>query len=211
MQAYLSKYKDKKKSKKKSVIVSDELEDEKLEDEKLEAPQVDSLFKGFKRVGEGSQGSPQGSPPLSKESLSKESAVEPVSKDSVSNETVFRDLSGKKVDITTMKASTKSSQLVLNPVTEPSRSSKSFTAGKDDKAYNETLKARTGVEDPMRGRAGMDQLEYRNGINGPNRFGIKAGVLWDGIDRGNGFERLVLRKRNETTKVVEEDYEIDAD
>ncbi|KAI3406043.2 CWC26 [Candida oxycetoniae] len=69
------------------------------------------------------------------------------------------------------------------------------------------------VESEDKKRSGF---RYNKGINLPNRFDISAGYFWDGVDRSNGFEKLMLRKINEQSyermsSKVNEDYELDFD
>lgn len=40
----------------------------------------------------------------------------------------------------------------------------------------------------------------------PNRYGIRPGHLWDGVDRGNGFEKEYFAARNRRRNLKELDY-----
>lgn len=40
----------------------------------------------------------------------------------------------------------------------------------------------------------------------PNRYAIKPGRHWDGVDRGNGFEREMFKRQNELKRKAQEAY-----
>ena len=115
---------------------------------------------------------------------------------------MFRDLSGRIVDPNTLskpKPTTKEPFLIKEPSPQPQSPRKSFTISKSDSEYNNILKSKHLLEDPFSNQSIHSRhLEYTKGISPQNRFNIKAGALWDGIDRSNGFEVKIVRKRNET-------------
>ena len=86
--------------------------------------------------------------------------------------------------------------------------------GVDDVEMNDELRERERWDDP----AAMFLTEKKGGkkMNGgklayegpaaPNRYGIRPGYRWDGVDRGNGFESEWFKARNRKANVKELEY-----
>jgi hypothetical protein len=82
---------------------------------------------------------------------------------------------------------------------------------------NSTLRQVMRADDPAlafltksRGDAsGPRKPEYRGPAPAPNRFGIKPGYRWDGVDRGNGFEKkrfASINKRKTDAEVEQGEF-----
>jgi pre-mRNA-splicing factor CWC26 len=102
--------------------------------------------------------------------------------------------------------------------------------GADDEAMNRELRERERWNDPMaefltgpaqesgvaagaagkRSKGGGRRPEYK-GAAAPNRYGIRPGYRWDGVDRGNGFEaeRFKAINRRERNKGLEYTWQMD--
>lgn len=83
----------------------------------------------------------------------------------------------------------------------------------DDVNMNEELKDRERWNDPasqflMRKREGksVSGKPLYAGPAMPNRYGIRPGHRWDGVDRGNGFEKDYFAARNRRQNLKELDY-----
>ncbi|KAG1762714.1 Pre-mRNA-splicing factor of RES complex-domain-containing protein [Suillus occidentalis] len=92
-----------------------------------------------------------------------------------------------------------------------------FARRADDKELNEELKAKERWNDPAaafltKSRSkGPRKPEYTGPPPPPNRFGIKPGYRWDGVDRGNGFEKKYFQRHNERKRNTAASYEWSVD
>ena len=83
----------------------------------------------------------------------------------------------------------------------------------DDVELNEELKERERWNDPAAGFL-MKKQEGKSvsgkplyqGPAAPNRYGIRPGYRWDGVDRGIGFEKEYFASRNRRENLKNLDY-----
>ncbi|KAK0735848.1 Pre-mRNA-splicing factor of RES complex-domain-containing protein [Apiosordaria backusii] len=96
--------------------------------------------------------------------------------------------------------------------------------GRDDEEMNRELREEGRWNDPMaefltetttdKGRKRKKMMRGRPVYNGPaepNRYGIRPGYRWDGVDRGNGWERERFRvlNRKEMVRGLEYAWQMD--
>ncbi|CAM1511067.1 Fc.00g085800.m01.CDS01 [Cosmosporella sp. VM-42] len=97
-----------------------------------------------------------------------------------------------------------------------------FARTADDEEMNAELKEQERWNDPMmqfmsekKGTRGEGKKSKRKpvytGAAPPNRYGIKPGYRWDGVDRGNGFEgeRFKAINRRERNKGLDYSWQMD--
>lgn len=83
----------------------------------------------------------------------------------------------------------------------------------DDVGMNEEMRERERWNDPARqfltgkkeGKSVSGKPLY-SGAAMPNRYGIRPGYRWDGVDRGNGFEKEFFAAQNRRRNLKELDY-----
>ncbi|KAK3398590.1 Pre-mRNA-splicing factor of RES complex-domain-containing protein [Sordaria brevicollis] len=96
---------------------------------------------------------------------------------------------------------------------------------KDDEEMNRELKEKERWNDPMAQFLAPEEVKTKKGKGGrglgrrpvykgpapPNRYGIKPGYRWDGVDRSNGFEaeRFKAINRRERNKGLEYAWQMD--
>ncbi|KAF6754596.1 pre-mRNA-splicing factor CWC26 [Ephemerocybe angulata] len=152
--------------------------------------------------------------PLDEQPTVVENAVSPAEDIARAQETVYRDSSGRKVD---MKAA-KAEAARLKREREEKEAQKMewgkglFARGVDDADLNEELKSKELWNDPAAAflsknkKKGPRKPEYSGPPPPPNRFGIKPGYRWDGVDRGNGFEKKLFQSVNARKRKGAESY-----
>ncbi|KAI0695420.1 Pre-mRNA-splicing factor of RES complex-domain-containing protein [Cerioporus squamosus] len=176
---------------------------------------------------------------LPKKQEPKKSAEEEAAERAAAQETVYRDASGRKVDMAAAKAEAARLKrereekeakkmewgkgLVQREEAERRRKeeeamrNQGFARTADDKELNEELKAQDRWNDPAaafltkKRSKGPRKPEYTGPPPPPNRFGIKPGYRWDGVDRSNGFEKKYFQKQNERRRRGAESYEYSVD
>ncbi|KAK2671025.1 hypothetical protein RAB80_013447 [Fusarium oxysporum f. sp. vasinfectum] len=149
-------------------------------------------------------------------------------------ETVYRDATGRRIDISMKRAEARRSAAEaeekerlakkLSRVTYSLRRLlMSFARTADDEEMNQELKEQERWNDPMmqfmaekkQTDTGQSKKAKRKpvyaGAAPPNRYGIKPGYRWDGVDRGNGFEaeRFKALNRRERNKGLEYSWQMD--
>ncbi|KAF4551040.1 Pre-mRNA-splicing factor cwc26-like protein [Elsinoe fawcettii] len=89
----------------------------------------------------------------------------------------------------------------------------------DDEELNREMKEQDRWNDPMAQMVGTTtksgkkkgRKKVYEGASEPNRYGIKPGYRWDGVDRSNGFERkwFAARNKQQSRKDLEYAWEMD--
>lgn len=190
------------------------LQDEtfKAEDEPVKVDmQGKREFKGFKRIDNG------------KEVVNKQFQTSIEQPQHQNPKTVYRDSHGRIVDIEKKRAEYAQKQEELR--NSKLRSEIKLSESEQLLQSNETRKRppQPEIDDPLfifkpesSVRTSDLYQYYSKGTQPLNRFNLQAGYFWDGIDRSNGFEELLMRKRN-TTKFTARDraigqvYDLDDD
>lgn len=88
-----------------------------------------------------------------------------------------------------------------------------FARGKDDVVMNEELKEVERWNDPAaqfvtkkKGGKSVSGMPVYKGVAAPNRYGIRPGHRWDGVDRGNGWEGERFKASNRVVRNKDLDY-----
>ena len=162
---------------------------------------------------------------------------DPSSTNEKSQETIYRDASGRIINVAMKRAEARRAEDEKREKEEQAREAlmgdvqrqqradrkqelqdaKSMTLGRtiDDDIMNDEMRAKERWNDPAaqflteRRDAGASitgKPLYRGAFQ-PNRYGIRPGHRWDGVDRANGFEKDWFAARNKKSRFEALDYQ----
>ncbi|KAI0066993.1 hypothetical protein BV25DRAFT_1796202 [Artomyces pyxidatus] len=154
--------------------------------------------------------------------------------DAEAQETVYRDATGRKIDMKAERAEAarkkrekeereakkmewgkglvQREEAAERRKREESMRGRDFVRYADDAELNREQKEQERWNDPAaafltKKRAkGPRKPEYTGPTPPPNRYGIKPGYRWDGVDRGNGFEKKYFQRQNERKRHGQESH-----
>lgn len=150
-------------------------------------------------------------------------------------ETVYRDATGRRIDLTLRRQeaqreaklkAAKEREAFLEQNGDVQRAQKQkeremldearflpLTRTIDDEEMNKQLKEKDRWNDPAskflskpKNAKSVSGKPLYNGPAAPNRYGIRPGHRWDGVDRGNGWEARRFKALNSTTRNRELNY-----
>lgn len=162
---------------------------------------------------------------------------DPSSADATSQETIYRDASGRIINVAMKRAEARRAEedkkkkeqeereAAMGDVQRQQRETrkqdlediKSMPVARtiDDEVLNDDLRARDRWNDPAAefltkkaapGASVTGRPLYRGAFQ-PNRYGIRPGHRWDGVDRANGFEKEWFASRNKRDRMEALEYQ----
>ncbi|CAG8258617.1 unnamed protein product [Penicillium salamii] len=162
---------------------------------------------------------------------------DPSASNEKSQETIYRDASGRIINVAMKRAEARRAEEDKREKEEKAReaqmgdvqrqqradrkqelqNAKAMTLGRtiDDEDMNDEMKAQDRWNDPAAqflterrdaGASVTGKPLYRGAFQ-PNRYGIRPGHRWDGVDRANGFEKEWFTARNKKSRFEALDYQ----
>ncbi|KAJ5110469.1 hypothetical protein N7532_001004 [Penicillium argentinense] len=162
---------------------------------------------------------------------------DPSAADATSKETIYRDASGRIINVAMKRAEARKAEeekkkkeeqereAQMGDVQRAQRESRKLELEDirampvartiEDESLNEDLRARERWNDPAAefltkrpgaGSSVTGKPLYRGAFQ-PNRYGIRPGHRWDGVDRGNGFEKDWFTSRNKRSRMEALEYQ----